>query len=289
MLFFSVVTTGVALLPTAYASFVSNSVTLFADLLRSFVDFLAIAVAFAVTEKISRSDISTFNFGFGKLEQLASVGISLSMIVASFACLYTGIERAFHPEVLENISFGLILSALSIVGNGFLFYRFSRLSQQERSPVSSSQASLFSMKMWASAVVTLSLLVSFLDHAVAQYGDALGSIALAFFLLKSAHALAADSVGDLVDRALDEGLQLKLMQLLVQLEDEYRGFHSLRTRRSGAKIVVQVELEFAPERTVRQVLDFSEKLRSELQKLFPQDDMELSVVPVKTSSFSRES
>ncbi|MCI5064591.1 cation diffusion facilitator family transporter [bacterium] len=282
----SLITTGVTLTLTGYASYLSNSVTLLADFLKCLVEFLSILLAFIVVEKTRRSDISEYNYGFGKLEQLSSTAVAFAMLCSALLCLAAGIERAIHPELLQNGSFGLVLAALSVVGNGVMWLRFRTLRGPMRSPVTASQQALFFSKMLASFVVTLSLVMSFLADAfpLLLYTDSLGSILIALFLAHAAFTIASDSVGDLVDRSIDEAFQVIALKAIVHYEDSFAGFHGIKTRRVGEKKMIQIFLSLKDHLPYREVAHQLIQMRDAIEGDIPGSEVVIALHLEATSS-----
>ena len=84
----------------------------------------------------------------------------------------------------------------------------------------------------------------FQAYAWSIYIDTLFSFVLSGFLVWSAYMIAADSMYDLLDRALDESLQVEINRLLVAHFDAYDDLHGVRTRRAGGQVYIEVFLEF---------------------------------------------
>lgn len=275
----STATTGITLLLTGYATYISNSVTLLADFLKCLVEFLAILLAFIVIQKIQRSDKSLYNYGYGKLEQLSSTAVAFAMLCSSIVCMVTAIDRMISPEPLKNASFGLLLGILSVLGNGFLWFRFSRLMKREPSPVTGSQATLFLSKLLASFVVVLSLTLSGFHDAAPFliYSDAVGSLAIALFLTTSAFSIGSESFSDLVDRAVDEAFQIIVLRHLVKYEEAYSGFYGIRSRQVGMRKLVQIDITLHETSTMGELKPKLKEMKKEIEAEIPQCEVVLAL------------
>ncbi|MCB0328112.1 MAG: cation diffusion facilitator family transporter [Bdellovibrionales bacterium] len=280
LIFFSTAVTGVTLALTGYAALVSNSVTLRADFLKCFVEFLAIAIAFAVVEKTRRSDLSRYNYGFGKLEQLSSIVVALTMFCSAVICAYSAIDRALEPELIRNGTFGLTLSFLSVLGNGYMWRRFHKLVETSPSPVTESQCALFYSKMLASLVVSLSVALSYLApyFSLFIYLDSIGSTCIALFLLDASFTIANDSVGDLVDRSVEEAFQLVVLKYLVQYEGAYSGFHGVKSRRVGTKRLIQINLALGDDIPLKELRPKLAALKGQIEGEIPESEVVISLV-----------
>lgn len=255
VLFWTVVVTFLSLLPSAYGAYISNSTALLADLLRSTGEFFAILLSWCVIVQVARNDAATYNYGLGKLEQLASLVVATALF-ASFTVVFgTGISRLLNPEPLENPYFGLLFAALGTLGNGFVWMKDYQLHQKSPSPVIEAQWKLFRAKTVATSIVVITLGMSVLSthSAFSIYLDPIGSLVLALFLLHSSYSMVSTSMPDLIDRSVDEKVQLIIFSTLHNHKDQYTSLEKVRSRRSGARMFIDIFLSFEPDTPFKEV------------------------------------
>lgn len=274
-----VITTFGSLIPTAYATCVSNSVILLTDLLRCSVEFCAILASWLILRRVLSSDTSKFNYGYGKLEQIASLAVAAAMLGTFLAVLISAISRFLEPQHVSNGFFGFILGLLSVSGNVTLWIAYRSLARQSVSPMMESQWRLFRAKTWASTIVVCSLLPSVFGSSspILIYADPVGSLILSGFLLHSAIGLFSSSMHELLDSTLEEALQLSIIKTLVLCETDYNGLKQIRSRRSGGRIFVELFLEFDPKLSLADFESAAKKIRGHLLSSIP--DSEITVIP----------
>jgi ferrous-iron efflux pump FieF len=245
---FAVVTTALSLIPTAYAAFVSNSTTLIADLLRCTAEFTAILLSWIILQKVSKGDRARFNYGFGKLEQLACVAVAASLFITFLLAFVMGIRRIVSPEPIENAEFGLGLALLSVLGNGFLWGVNFTTFLKTGSPIADSQWRLFRAKTLATLVVAASLsgAIFFPTASWSIYIDGVGSIALSLFMLWSSYTLISSSVPDLIDCALEEALEQRVREILLRFAPQYVSLERIRSRRVIKDVHLELFIAFDP-------------------------------------------
>ncbi|WKZ57261.1 MAG: cation diffusion facilitator family transporter [Bdellovibrionota bacterium] len=279
----SVLATLFGLLPTTYAVVISNSVVLISDLLRCVVEFGAIFLSWLIIRRVERGDSTFYDYGFGKLEQAASLLVATALILSFVVTATLAVHRLMHPEQLEQGGFGLVLAVLSIGANGGLWLHNARLASQHASPILDSQWRLFRAKTFAALVVALSLLIGMTStsEALAMYADPAGSALMAAFFLVSAIRLIFSSMEELLDRSIGEGMRLLILRTLVNHEGSYEGVESIRTRRSGGKIFIDLRLGFSARSDFGAVAQSIEKIRQELQSQIP--GSEIQILPYCTA------
>ena len=263
---FAVVTTFVSLLPTAFFALNSNSLILLADFLRCFVEFGAILASWLIIRKVAKGNSDYFDYGFGKLEQFASLAVAAALFISCIAIILLSIHRFYHPEPVENVILGLIFAVLSVIGNAALWLYNKNLAQKEYSPILVSQWRLFRAKAFSAVVVAISLFLAWsaVKSPYLIYADPIGSLILAGFLLHSAIMLISSSMYDLIDRSVDEAVRLVIVSVLVKHESLYKGLLFLRTRCAANKIYIEIGLEFAGEDSFSDVHKAMQQIRIDL-------------------------
>ena len=271
----AVVTTFLSLIPTAYAAFISNSTTLFADLLRCLGEFFAILASWFVLRKMSRNETSRFNYGYGKLEQLAGVAVAAALFLTFLVSMISGIRGLVIPSHLENAEFGFAFAIASVIGNAFLWTSNYIADARAPSPIAESQWRLFRAKTCATLVVATSLGVAlvFSDSAASVYVDPLGSVALSLFMLWQSYKLVSFSVPDLIDYAIEETLQGTLERILGEHRLLYSKLEKVRSRRTARKIYIEVFLAFPSDLQFGEVHSRVMSLKHDIEEHFPGADI----------------
>lgn len=273
----AVVTTFISLFPTAYVALTSNSSVLFADLIRCGVEFLAIFLSWIVVRKISRGDESFYDFGLGKWEQLATLAVAAAMMLSFLVITFIAFSRLYFPVEVHNTGLGLLLALLSVAGNAYLWRYNARIGSFGGSPIAESQSRLFRAKTLVSAVVASSLACSeWGAGAWLLYADPIGSCIVAGFLLRSALTLFASSTQDLLDRSIDEARRMIVLKGLIKHEASYDGLLAIRTRRSGMRIYVEVDLQFDGDRTMSDVSRICDVISSDIASALPKSRVHIT-------------
>jgi cation diffusion facilitator family transporter len=279
LVFVAVCTTFLSLLPTAYAALISNSTTLFADLLRCLGEFFAIVASWIVLLKMSRNETSRFNYGYGKLEQLAGIAVAAALFLTFLVSLTSGIRGLIVPTRLENAEFGFIFGLLSVGGNAFLWMSNYIADARSPSPIAESQWRLFRAKTCATLVVVTSLGVAlaFADSQASVYVDPLGSIALSLFMLWQSYKLVSASVPDLIDYAIEESLQKTLDTILADHRGDYSYVEKVRSRRTARSVYLELFLSFPADLPFGEVHRRVMLLKHSVEERFPGAD--ITIIP----------
>ncbi len=273
------------LVPDVVAAMLARSLTVWADLLRCGIETLAVFFAWLTIRKVDRaSNDPHYEYGLGKLESMSTVLIATIFLVAAayIAVDAWGAFRAPEPLQWAQIAPAFALNIVAVVVDARLWWKHRTLARREYSPVMEAEARLYGIKTLADVLVGIVLaLAASLQHAWVGYLDPASSLLIAGVMVYSAYGIFSESVRDLLDAALDEGLQLQVLRCLAMHFDDYREFHGVRSRRAGSKIFIEVFLEFDPDRRMAEVQAVIDHMRDELMRTIPGSFV--SIVPVTQS------
>lgn len=266
-------------IPDLISLLLGQSITILAGFVKTTAETVATLFAWLSLRKLAAGRTHQYNYGYGKLENLVSLGVAAVMVLSFAVVVGLAFYRVLNPAPVGAVWLGLLIATLGCTFNLYFWRHNYRLAQIEPSPIIDSQWRLYRIKSIANlcTIATLGLSMLLRSQSWSFYLDPLGSLILAGFLLTSAYHIATNSVYDLLDRTLDEALQLVIVQELAAYFDHYVRFHGVRSRRSGSDVYVELLLEFDPEQKMREVQRVIDLMQQDLQAKIK--NSQVSIVP----------
>jgi cation diffusion facilitator family transporter len=256
-------------IPDIIAAFLAGSVTMFADVVKCGNELLATFLAWLTLRKLVRGDPGIYDYGMGKFETLTSIITGAVMLVSLILVFYTAISRIMVPEALEigGVAFGMVMMAIGVTVNSWLWLKNYRLASSEYSPIMESQWRLFRTKAFSDLSVLLALILSVALHQFwwSVYIDPFASMIIVGFLFTTGYRVISSSLPDLLDKTLDESLQLIILRELTEFFEEYEAFHGVRSRRSGSNVYIEIFLEFDGDRRMCEVQEAIDRIKASLE------------------------
>ena len=168
--------------------------------------------------------------------------------------------------------------------NTYLWKKNERMFNKEPSPIMDSQWRLFRTKAFSDFSVLLSLIFSlaFSHYAWSLYIDPMASFFIAGVLFLSGARVIRSSLPDLLDRTLDEELQMVIVQHLAVFFKDYEALHGVRSRRSGSNMYIEIFLEFDGEKKMCEVQQIIDRIKTSLESQIPKSTV--SIVPTSTAA-----
>lgn len=170
-------------LVTGIAAITSGSATQIADFLRRTSELVATFMSWWVFRKIQRSPVSKSQQQ--KLEHRANLTVARAMVCSGIAMLVVGVYRLYVYQPTGNVTMGLVIAVLGLITNSGFMFKYIALNKAQPNPVIAGQLKLYRAKACVDFVVVVALAAVAIapTHPATRYVDALGSIAVSFYLL----------------------------------------------------------------------------------------------------------
>lgn len=259
----------------------SNSVALWSNAARISLEAALCVTALVGIRHSSRARDERFNYGLGKLESLTSLFGGIAMLGILLLVGWQAFNRFRDPQAVTGASWGIAFLLFSFGFNLVLFRRLRHHLEEEFSPIVQTQMLLYRNALVATGAACLAVIAGSLFPGVGwiQYLDPLGALVLCWFILKTGLSLIRGSINHLLDGAVEESVQVLITRELVRHFAAYEQLHGVRTRRSGARVYVEVFLSFDPAESHGAVLRRAEDLKVDLENSVA--GAEVWIVPVR--------
>lgn len=234
------------------AATLTNSSAILSDLLATSFDLTALTACWLVLRVAHGANTGKYAYGLGKLENLAELMIALLQSVLVVIAGTQAVSRIMHPEGVSGAEFGLFVTAAAVAGNVFLNRKALRLAAETKSPVLAAQARVHLVSAISSGSVFIVTVITsvFNDVYWIFYLDPMASFVVIGFMIYNILAMLTNSVGSLLDQAIGEAGQLRILKVLTTHFDDFSELGDIRTRQFGGKMFVELHLAFEDDWTV---------------------------------------
>lgn len=264
------------------AATLTNSSAILSDLLATSFDLTALTACWLVLRIAHKSNSGKFAYGLGKLENLAELMIAVLQCVLVIIAAYQAVSHIIHPEAVSGAAFGLCVTAVAVTGNLVLNRKAVRLAAETRSPVLAAQARVHLVSCVGSGAVLLVTAITTVFSGVywISYLDPMASFVVIGFMIYNILAMLTNSVSSLLDQAIGEAGQLRILKVLTAHFDDFSELGDIRTRQFGGKMFVELHLGFDDSWTMAQVKAVVAELSNAVQASFREagDEVDVAVV-----------
>lgn len=268
---------------TLGASFVgmltSNSVVFVANFVIAFTGAIASGLALYTIRRMTRGTDLLNTYGLGRMETISSIVVGVTMLLAAAFVGYETIMKLIHPAEQHGGLVAMLLTFVSFFASLWLWIHNYRQSLAEHSPIFSSMWRMARMGALEDLLIILAVGIALIFDGApwTRYLDVCATAILMVSIIKSIYEVFSGSIGDLMDRSLDEMQMLIILRELIAHFDAYDNIHGIRTRRSGSQSFIEIFLEFNPGTDVEAIYRLQESLEAELIKHIP--NIQIMVIP----------
>ena len=260
-------------LVTFGAMVAANSAVILADFCKTFLEFTAVFLSWWAIRRMARGAGHGFDYGLGKMEHLTSLLVGVLMTACLLIITGNAVRNFLHPAHIGGLGVQISLAAQAVyaVINSVVARRSRRAAQAEKSPLLEAQARLHFTRAAANVFILLSLglSVALAPFSWARYIDPAASLVIAGSILMAALGIFSTSIGDLLDRTLEESDQILILRELARHFHDFEFLHGIRSRRSGAENYIEILLEFDPEKKAGEIQAVADSLRRRIEGEIP--------------------
>lgn len=244
-----------------------GSIAVLGDGVDSAEDVLASALAFFTVRLAMQPADEAHPYGHGKAESLAALSqaalIAGGAIFISVSAVYRLSSDDVKIVIAPSIASMVITVAVNLAVAAYSM-RAARISGSVA--IASDARHLLTNVVQAAAVIAGLALVGITGSHVF---DPIVALLLAAYLLWIAGGILRDALSELVDSALPNDEITRLEECLRHQGHGARGFHALRTRKSGREKYIEAHLLIDPALTVSDAHRLVEDVESHLRELIP--------------------
>ena len=220
--------------------FLTNSISIFASAVDSFLDLAASSINYFSIKKAEKPADKEHRFGHGKAEGLAGLFQSFVIGGSSLYLIYISIKRLITGVALQSLNAGILIMAFSAFISFFLARYLKRVAEDTESIALGADGVHYSSDVYANLGIILGLVIVRLSGLV--FVDSLVSICVALYIIWSVVSVFRAAVDILMDRELPKETVREVERIILEHQPLVKSFHKMRTRRSGSKRFIEFHL-----------------------------------------------
>jgi len=262
----------------ATSGWLTGSLSVWASLLDSVLDLFASTLNFIAVRAASRPADEDHAYGHGKAESLTSLFQSIVIGTSGIFIVWEAVHRIRERHETHFEAVGIVSMMVAIAASAWLVRKLRRVAKETESPALGSDAVHYVTDIYINGGVLIALLLTaFTGWSVA---DPLISLVIALYIIKSAFGLAHESINVLMDRRLPVEVDAKVAEIVARYQNEgIKGFHDLRTRRSGSQKFVDLHLEVDRNKPFEEAHDLTVKVLRTMEAEIPRCKVHIHTDP----------
>ncbi len=255
----------------------TGSVGLLSDAAESVVNLVAAIVALFMLRLAAKPADEDHHFGHTKAEFFSAAVEGGMIFVAALAIIVSSVDRFLHPQPLENVGIGLLISVGASAVNGGVAFVLLRASRTYKSLTLKADGKHLMTDVWTSAGVVVGVLLVALTGW--QRLDPIIAFAVGVNIIVAGFRLVAESTSGLLDRTLPDEENAQIVAVLLGHTTDEVMFHGLRTRTAGRYGFATFDMLVPGDWTVRHSHDLLEVIEADIHAVAPDLDLRIHLEP----------
>jgi cation diffusion facilitator family transporter len=261
------------------AWWLTGSVGLLSDALESFVNLAGALMALAMLSLAGTPADERHAYGHGKAEYFSSAFEGFLILVAAFSIGYTAIDRWLHPQALEAVGVGLLVSVVASLINLFAARELLKAGREFNSITLEADAKHLMTDVWTSAGVIAAVGLVWVSGWL--WLDPLIALLVALNIVWTGWQLLHRSASGLMDEALPEEQLAAIEVVLANYRRQGLDFHALRTRQAGRQAFITLHVLVPGEWTVQRGHDEVEQIEADIRAAVPFSHLTTHLEPIE--------
>ena len=245
----------------------TGSVGLLSDALESQVNLVAALTAFWALSVAAKPPDAIHTFGYSKAEYFSSALEGLLILVAAISIMVAAVDRIYHPQPIEQIGWGLLVSMIAAAINCGVAMVLLRAGKRLRSIALQADGHHLLTDVWTSIGVLIGLAAVQITNL--QILDPLIAIGVAANIVWAGWRLLRETGSELLDAALPNEDLATINEILQVHQQDGTQFHALRTRLAGSRRFVSLHVLVPGQWTVQTGHDLCDRIELEISRALP--------------------
>ena len=261
-----------------------GAVSVISEAIHSGVDLIAAGIAYYSVRTSGIPADREHPFGHGKIENISGTVEAILIFLAAGWIMYEAAQKIISPEPLEMAAWGVAVMLLSAAVNTVVSRKLFRVGKETDSVALIADGWHLRTDVYTSAGVMAALAVIWTADLLApevdlHWVDPAAAIGVALLIIKAAWDLTRESARDLLDVQLPGEEIAWIESLILKQIPVVKGYHQLRTRKSGHFRFVEVHIKVDSAMTVEASHRITQEFAREIRERFPGASVTTHVEP----------
>ena len=254
-----------------------GAVSLVSEALHSGVDLIAAFIAFWAVRKAVVPPDKEHDYGHGKFENLSSAVEALLIVATAIFIIYEAIHKFNTPLDPEFLQYGIYIMFISIVVNIIVSRRLIAVAKKTDSQALEADGLHLQADVWTSVGVLLGLV------GMKVFGflwlDPVIAIIVALIIFRAGYKMVVHSARELTDSSLSQEDEAIIGEIILSHKG-LKGYHHLRTRKSGSDRLLDVHVTFDKDMHLEEVHNICDDIECKIRNRFGGFDITIHPEPV---------
>lgn len=260
-----------------YGYFVTGSLSILTSLLDSMMDVIISSLNMAAIIYAAKPADADHSFGHNSIEDIMGLMQATFIATSAFFILYKAGINFMAPQAINHNMIGAWVMIFSFAFASIIVLYQKMILAKTNSVVVESDMLHYLSDVLINGAIIISLFLA--SNPNLKLLDPILASVIAFYILFSAFKIGKRSFDNLMDKELENG-EREQIENLIKKEKQIKGYHALRTRRSGNRIFVQLHIDLDKGLSLEEAHDIIDSLEKKIAAMWLEADVIIHTDPV---------
>lgn len=279
----SVVSNSTLIVMKLIAGAITGSFSIISEAIHSLSDLLASIIAFFAVKKASMPADKDHDFGHGKYEDFSGLIEGILIIGAAIYIVYESVDKIImnhHSEISVNAA--IYVMFFSVIVNIFVSAHLFKVAKRTGSVAIFADAEHLRTDVYTSVGVMLGLVL--IKYTGLHLLDPLIAMFVAVLILQAGLSICRKTVANLLDTSLSAKEEDEIKNAVYGLKTDTKfSIKEIKTRRSGARVNIEMTICVNGNTTVSESHNFCNKVENILSEKIGNTDTVIHIEPTTDS------
>lgn len=251
------------------SAILSRAILVFVDLLDSLGNILRAAMVTILSRKLTKDLKYEYNYGIGKIEAVCALFCDGLVFFGLLTTLAMSVYSIIFPSQPSDLVIAVVgLKVINVSFDVVFFVKQREILKLHRNAIAETNCAAALAALLFDCVTLVSLLAMWLlrHNPIGGYISPVISIFVALYLMIGCIKRTKASLNDLTDKTLPEELQMKMLNILIRFYDSYEQVHSVKSRKIGESVQIDLKLSFEKSTSFDEILRFEKQIQAEFDR-----------------------
>jgi cation diffusion facilitator family transporter len=259
-----------------------HSVSVISEAVHSGIDLVASGIAYISVSISGQPADNDHHFGHGKIENVTGTIEAVLIFVAAFFIFYNAVTKLANGHIeVDKIGIGTVVMGISALSNWIVSSHLLKVAKLTDSVALKADALHLRTDVYASTGVFVGLIAIKLTGF--SIIDPLVAIGVAILIIKTAWVLTQSAFKDILDVKLPEVDEALIHEVMAENAFRFKGYHKLRTRKSGQIRYIDLHLLVPKKSTVENGHKLSHMIAAQIEAKLPHSHVLVHIEPCDCS------
>lgn len=246
------------------AGIIGHSKAMISDAIHSLSDVISTIIVIIGIKISSKGSDESHPYGHEKFECIAAIILAFMLFITGLGIGGTALKiiitKSYTSSTMPTL-LPLIFAIISIITKEAMYW-YTRINAKKI------DSTALMADAWHHRSDALSSIGSFIGIVGSRLGykvcDAIASLVISVFIIKASIEIFIDAINKIVDKSCDEETVNKIRKTILSNND-VKNIDNLKTRVSGDKIFVDVEIAVEKDLSVEEAHDIAEDIHNRVE------------------------